>query len=123
VNPAALRPSEASALIIGVSLPAGLEALRQRHVADAANGLPAHVTLAYPFAWPESIDDAVGGGAIDVFVPHVTIAEGPGADDPALDDDPGWDDLPVTLAVSAVELIVLTAAGRWGVAGRFPMRG
>ena len=153
MNPSALRPSEASALIIGVSLPTGLEALRQRHVADAASGLPAHVTMAYPFARPDSIDDdvlalvgeVVGrhapwtmrlvegrrwpstvyvavepeapaialqadlaaafpslpiyGGAIDVFVPHVTIAEGPGADDPALDDDPSWDDLPVTLDV------------------------
>ena len=37
------------------------------------------------------------GGTIDVFVPHVTIAEGQAANDPALDADPGWDELPVTL--------------------------
>ena len=114
-----------------------------RCVPDAVDGLPAHVTVAYPFAEPGSIDDAVVGlvaevvarrapwtmrlverrrwpdtvyasvepeapaialqadlaaafpslpiygGAIEVFVPHVTIAEGPSADDPAVDADPG----------------------------------
>ena len=46
------------------------------------------------------------GGAIDVFVPHVTIAEGRAVDDPAVEADPAWDDLPVTRTVTEVELIV-----------------
>ena len=35
------------------------------------------------------------GGTVEVFVPHVTVAEGSAADDPAIDADPGWDDLPL----------------------------
>ena len=41
------------ALILELPLPPGLETLRRRHVEDAATpGLPAHVTLLYPFAEP-----------------------------------------------------------------------
>jgi 2'-5' RNA ligase len=148
-----------------------------RSVPDAGEGLPAHVTVAYPFAALDSIDDAVAGlvsrvvarhapwtmrlverrrwpdtvyaaieppapaaalqadlaaafptlpiygGTIDVFVPHVTIAEGEAADDPAVDADRGWDDLPVTQSVSEVELIVRSAARGWSVERRFPLRG
>jgi 2'-5' RNA ligase len=56
---AALRPSTASALVIVVSLPPPLEALRLRSIGDAAAGLPAHVTLLYPFAEEAQIDAAV----------------------------------------------------------------
>jgi 2'-5' RNA ligase len=55
----ALEPSPDSALIIRVQLPPGLEALRRRHVAGASQGLPAHVTLLYPFAEPDAIDGDV----------------------------------------------------------------
>ena len=55
----ALEPSRDSALIIRVELPPGLEALRRRHVADAVEGVPAHVTLLYPFAEPTSLFDAI----------------------------------------------------------------
>ena len=177
MSSAALRPSVASALVIRVDLPSGLEALRQRCVPDAATGLPAHATMLYPFARPESIDDAVldlvgmvvarqspwtmrlverrrwpgivyaaiepeapaialqaalaaafrslpmYGGTVEVFVPHVTVAEGSGADDPAIETDPGWDDLPISCAIGEVELIVRSAAGRWSVEHRFPLRG
>jgi 2'-5' RNA ligase len=170
-----LAPSEATALILRVALPPRLEALRMRCVPDAVEGLPAHVTVAYPFAQPDAIDDEVVelvagiaarhapwtmrlvgrrrwpdtiyaavdpeapavalqadleaafptlpiyGGAIEVFVPHVTIAEGPSADDPEVDTDPGWGDLPVTRAVAGVELIVRGADGRWGTTRTFPM--
>jgi 2'-5' RNA ligase len=172
-----LVPDEGTALILPVALPPRLEALRIRSVPDAAAGLPAHVTVAYPFAEADSIDAAVDafvaqvvarhaawtmrlvdrrrwpdavyaaiepdgpaialqadlaaafpslpiyGGTIDVFVPHVTIAEGRAVDDPEVDADPGWDDLPVTVAVSEVELIVRSGAGRWNVERRFPLRG
>ena len=174
---AALRPSDASALIIRIDLPPALEALRQRYVPDAAIGLPAHATMLYPFARPESIDDTVlelvgrviarhaswtmrlverrrwpgtvyaaiepaapaialqaglasafpslpmYGGLVEDFVPHVTIAEGGTADDPAIDADPGWDELPISCAAAEVELIVRSAAGRWSVEHRFPLRG
>jgi hypothetical protein len=134
VNPSALRPSGASALIIGVSLPAGLEAMRQRHVADAANGLPVHVTMAYPFARPDSLDDTVRalvGVIVGRHAPWTmrlvegrrwpsTVYAAVEPEAPAIALQAG---LPMTLDVSPVELIVRSAAGRWGVAGRFPMRG
>ncbi len=53
----------------------------------------------------------------------MTIAEGGAADDPAVDADPGWDELPVSVAVGEVELIVRSGAARWHVERRFPMRG
>ena len=43
-----------SAIIVRADLPPGLEHLRQTHVSDAADGVPAHVTLLYPFVrWDE----------------------------------------------------------------------
>ena len=44
-----------SAVIVRTALPAGLERLRRRCVADAADGVPAHLTLLYPFVDPESL--------------------------------------------------------------------
>jgi hypothetical protein len=38
-----------SALVLPVDLPGPLEQFRQLHVPDASLGLPAHVTLLYPF--------------------------------------------------------------------------
>ena len=43
------------------------------------------------------------------FVPHVTVAEGPAAVDPAVVDDPAWGVLPVTRLASVTELIVWEA--------------
>ncbi len=60
MSSAALGPSEASALIIRVDLPPALAALRLRRDENAADGVPAHVTLLYPFGEPSSIDDGVG---------------------------------------------------------------
>ena len=34
--------------------------LRQRHDPQAPYGVPAHITLLYPFAHPSKVDDAVG---------------------------------------------------------------
>lgn len=50
------NPSEDIALIIPLRLPMPLETLRQRTAPGAGFGLPAHVTLLYPFASPEALD-------------------------------------------------------------------
>lgn len=171
---AALQPSDDTALIIRVELPAALAALRLRSDANAADGVPAHVTLLYPFAAPASLDDGVLGAVADIvgghaawqivlgerrrwpdtlyvsvepeapvralqaelaaafpslplyggsfpFTPHVTIAEGPGALDPAVDADPAWEDLPFACEADAVEIIVHGGEGGWHVARRFPL--
>jgi 2'-5' RNA ligase len=48
-----------SAVIVRVGLPSALDRLRRRHVADAADGIPAHVTLLYPFIAPHALDRGV----------------------------------------------------------------
>ncbi len=48
-------PSDASAVIVRVPLPAGLERMRSRCVANAADGVPAHATLLYPFVAPDRL--------------------------------------------------------------------
>jgi 2'-5' RNA ligase len=52
-------PSARSAVIVRTSLPAGLERLRRREITDASEGVPAHLTLLYPFVEPHQLDDAV----------------------------------------------------------------
>jgi len=52
-------PSDDTALIIPFKLPAALESLRRRSVPNAMEGMPAHATLLYPFAPPETLDDGV----------------------------------------------------------------
>ena len=49
----------ASAVIVRAHLPAGLERLRRRSVPDAPEGLPAHLTLLYPFVEPRGLDARV----------------------------------------------------------------
>jgi 2'-5' RNA ligase len=49
----------ASAVIVRAHLPAGLERLRRRSVPDAPAGLPAHLTLLYPFVDPSRLDASV----------------------------------------------------------------
>jgi 2'-5' RNA ligase len=46
-----------SGLIIPVSLPARLERERRRHVPSAAFGMPAHVTLLFPFVSSPDLTD------------------------------------------------------------------
>ncbi len=50
------NPGDDTALIVPVRLPRPLEALRRRAIADARFGLPAHVTLLYPFAPRDALD-------------------------------------------------------------------
>jgi len=42
-----------------VALPPALEAVRRRNIPDAAAGIPAHMTLLFPFAEPAAIDESV----------------------------------------------------------------
>jgi 2'-5' RNA ligase len=55
------------------------------------------------------------------FEPHVTIAEGTGSETWAIADDPAWAELPVTLPVDEVALIV-RRDGKWAVERAFPLR-
>jgi 2'-5' RNA ligase len=162
----------ASAVIVRGHLPAGLESLRRRGVPDALDGLPAHLTLLYPFVepagldatirrrigsvagshdpfeyrflgaarWPDTLYVAVapvepfvalqadlaaafpdhpiyGEPADFAFVPHVTIAEGHPASDPALIADPAWAALPRSGRAAALEVIA-TDGRRWRLVWR-----
>ena len=62
-------PSERSAVIVRAHLPAGLERLRRRSVPNAAEGVPAHLTLLYPFVAPERLTRSVRS-AIEAVVPR-----------------------------------------------------
>ena len=44
-----------SAVIVRARLPAGLERLRRASLDDAADGVPAHLTLLYPFVEPDQL--------------------------------------------------------------------
>jgi 2'-5' RNA ligase len=48
-----------SAVIIRTRLPGSLERLRRRSVTDAQDGVPAHLTLLYPFVEPGRLDAEV----------------------------------------------------------------
>jgi 2'-5' RNA ligase len=60
----------ASAVIVRAHLPAGLERLRRRSVPDAPDGLPAHLTLLYPFVEPSRLDRSVRAAAGAVAARH-----------------------------------------------------
>lgn len=76
----ALRPAPETALVLVVRLPPALEAVRRRSIADAAHGLPAHVTLLYPFAEEGQLDagvlDIVAAIAARHPVMRLTLGEG-----------------------------------------------
>jgi 2'-5' RNA ligase len=48
---------EDTAVVVPVRLPAPLEGLRRRTAQEAATGLPAHLTMLYPFVALEALDD------------------------------------------------------------------
>jgi 2'-5' RNA ligase len=77
---AALRPARETALVLVVALPPALEALRVRSIEDAAAGVPAHITLLYPFAEEAQLSDdvlaLVAGIAARHPVLHLTLGEG-----------------------------------------------
>ena len=55
------QPSDRSAVIVRVPLPAGLERLRRDSIGNAADGVPAHATLLYPFVATERLGPDVRG--------------------------------------------------------------
>jgi len=69
--PAALGPpSDRSAIIVRASLPAGIERLRRRWVRNAADGVPAHMTLLHPFVAPERLTPEVRAAIATVAARH-----------------------------------------------------
>lgn len=52
-------PSERSAVIVRARLPGRLERMRRESVGDAAAGVPAHLTMLYPFVEPDRLGFAV----------------------------------------------------------------
>ena len=67
---AAVTPSEGSALVIRVELPPALAALRLRSDDNAADGVPAHVTLLYPFTEAASLDAGVVDAVASIVGRH-----------------------------------------------------
>jgi 2'-5' RNA ligase len=63
----------ATAVIVPAHLPAGLESLRQRCVDDAADGLPAHLTMLYPFVEPGALGPEVRGAIAAIARRHAPI--------------------------------------------------
>jgi 2'-5' RNA ligase len=61
---------QASAVILRARLPPGLERLRRRSVADATDGLPAHLTLLYPFVAPDGLNDRIRSRIAAVAANH-----------------------------------------------------
>jgi 2'-5' RNA ligase len=49
---------ERSAIVVPIELPDALDAIRREHVENANLGVPAHVTLLFPFVPPKAIDQA-----------------------------------------------------------------
>ena len=62
-----------TAVVIRARLPAGLERLRRRSVAEARRGLPAHLTLLYPFVEAGQLDPAVRQAVAAVAARHATF--------------------------------------------------
>jgi len=98
-----------SAIIIRARLPTGLERIRRRSVAEARRGLPAHLTLLYPFLEPGDFDPGVREAIAAVAARHpafdyrlVAVARWPGV---------------VYAAIGPVEPFVRLQAD---LAGRFP---
>jgi len=65
-----------SAVIVRARLPSGLERLRRRAVDDAADGVPAHLTLLYPFIEPGDLHRGVRRALADVAARHEPYAYG-----------------------------------------------
>ncbi len=70
-----------TALIVPARLPRALEAVRRQAVRDAGVGLPAHVTLLYPFVPPGALDPRLRTAISDAMATHAQFSyrlSGPG---------------------------------------------
>ena len=63
-----------SAVVVRAHLPAGLERLRQGRVFSATVGVPAHVTLLYPFIERDDLDLAVRSRLREIVADHTPFA-------------------------------------------------
>jgi 2'-5' RNA ligase len=63
-------PDRESAIAIRVRLPADLERFRVAHVSNAALGVPAHITLIYPFLSADLLDASVRRRVAGAFALH-----------------------------------------------------
>lgn len=61
-------------LIVPITLPRRLESLRRRAVPDAGLGLPAHVTLLYPFARPDALDGRLRASIAEIVAAHARFS-------------------------------------------------
>jgi 2'-5' RNA ligase len=98
-----------SAVIIRAALPPALERLRLASVADAARGVPAHLTLLYPFVAWDSLDASVARRVAEIAAAHEPFAY-------TLTGAARWHDT-VYVAVEPVEPFVVLQAD---LAGTFP---
>jgi 2'-5' RNA ligase len=169
-------PSARSAVIVRTTLPAGLERLRRDAIGDATHGVPAHLTLLYPFVEPHrlqadvrsmlarvaaaasafdyvlagparfpdtvyvavdppepfvELQSALGSAFPDFpiygpdwafeYVPHVSVAEGPAALDPATVRLRAWGALPAARRADRIEVIARGDDGRWRTRWRIPL--
>lgn len=64
----------ATAVIVRARLPAGLEALRRRSVDDAADGIPAHLTLLYPFVDPPELGPSTRSSLLAIARAHAPFS-------------------------------------------------
>lgn len=67
-------PSERSAVIIRARLPHALERRRRIGAFDAAMGVPAHLTMLYPFVEPSGLTGEVRGALREVASRHPRFA-------------------------------------------------
>jgi 2'-5' RNA ligase len=64
----------ATALIVRVQLPRRLETIRRRAVPDSDLGIPAHITMMYPFVPPGALDTALREKIAAVTAAHAPIS-------------------------------------------------
>ena len=67
-------PSDRSAVIVRARLPKALDQLRRASVGDAAAGVPAHLTMLYPFVAPERLTADVRETVVAVAARHQPFA-------------------------------------------------
>ncbi len=69
------RGDRESAVIVAITLPPALELLRRRLTPTANDGVPAHVTVLYPFVPPDELTDSVRAALTAIALQeHVFVA-------------------------------------------------